>query len=148
MGLYSHICIMVRFRCQLTKMKSPETTLTTFLSHRRALNRVSDPSYHPAAYCQGGRYPAPPACIVRTPSSRHRSYNIFRPRSSQSCLPFRVLVAGKHYTICRPFSLPPILLYKNHFEMASIFSLRPTPICTKSGPYACLNIWIARSPVQ
>jgi len=39
-------------------------------------------------------------------------------------------------------------IHEDHSEVASNFSVRPTPICTKCGPYARLNIWIARSPVQ
>jgi hypothetical protein len=122
--LYSHLCIMACYRCQFTSMKSPETI---FQSRWRVLNRVSAPSYHPAAYCQGGRCPAPPACIVRTPSSRHRAYNIFRPRLGQSCPPFHICAAGKHYTICRSFSLLSILVYKitSRWLRSSVFGPRP-----------------------
>ena len=125
--LYSHIYIMACYRCQLTGTKSPETIFTTFQSRWRAFSRVSAPSYHPAAYCQGGRYPAPPACIVRTPSSRHRAYNIFRPRPGQSCPPFHIFAAGKHYTICRSFSLLSILVYKitSRWLRSSVFGPRP-----------------------
>ena len=126
-GLYSYICITSCYRCQLTNTKSPETTLTTFLSHRCALSRVSHTWYHPAAYCQGGRYPAPPTCTVRTPSSRHRTYNIFQPRPSQSCLLFHIFAAGKHHTICRSFSIPSILVYKitSRWLRSSVFGPRP-----------------------